>query len=75
MVFLWSLSDSKSPQVYSNILSIVADLSNALVWKVSTWTFISMSFSLFSNPSVTIPRQPVLNRINVTLMGFFSVPK
>ena len=36
MVFHWSLSDSKSPQVSRTRLRILAVLSNAVVWIVST---------------------------------------
>ena len=36
MVFHWSLSDSKSPQVSRTLLNIMADLNNAVVWTVST---------------------------------------
>ena len=32
MVFHWSLSDSKFPQVSRTLLSILADLNNAVVW-------------------------------------------
>ena len=32
MVFHWSLSDNKSPQVSRTLLGIPADLSNAIVW-------------------------------------------
>ena len=35
MVFRWSLSDSKSPQVSRTLLSILAILSNVVVWMVS----------------------------------------
>ena len=35
MVFHWSLSDSKSPQVSRTLLSILADLNNAVVWMIS----------------------------------------
>ena len=35
MVFHWSLSDSKSPQVFRTLLCILADLNNAVVWPVS----------------------------------------
>ncbi len=41
--FHWRLSDSKSPQVSRNLLSILVDLNNALVWKVSARTPISKS--------------------------------
>ena len=46
MLSLWSLSDSKSPQVSRTLLSILADLSNAVVWIVSTCLLISK----FSSP-------------------------
>ena len=36
MVFHWSLSDSKSPYVSRTLLSILADLNDAIVWMVST---------------------------------------
>ena len=36
MVFHWSLSDSKSPQVSRTRLRILAVLSNAVIWIVST---------------------------------------
>ena len=35
MVFHWILSDSKSPQVSKTFLTILADLSNVVVWMVS----------------------------------------
>ena len=36
MVSYWSLSEGKSPQVFRNLLSILDDLNNAIVWMVST---------------------------------------
>ena len=36
MVFHWSLSDSKSPQVSRTLFNILAVLNNAVVWMVST---------------------------------------
>ena len=54
MVFHWSLSDSKSPQVSRTLLSILAVLNNAVVWMVSTRPPISKSSSPFSNPLVTV---------------------
>ena len=47
--FQWSLSDSKSPQVSKDFLSIQAGLSNVLVWMVSILPLISNSSCLFSN--------------------------
>ena len=34
MVFHWSLSDNKSPQVSRTLLNILTDLNNAVVWVV-----------------------------------------
>ena len=36
MVFHWTLSDSKSPQVSRILLSILTVLNNVVVWMVST---------------------------------------
>ena len=46
MVFRWSLSDSRSSQVFRSLLSILADLNNAVVWMVSIRPLISK----FSTP-------------------------
>ena len=74
MVFHWSLSDSQSPQVSRTLLSIVADLNNAVVWIVSTRPVISKSSSPFTNPLVTVLRVPVTIGIIVTFMfhSFFN---
>ena len=86
MVFHWSLSDSKSPQVSRTLLSILAVLSNAVVWMVSTRPPTSKSSSPFSNPKgllkgledleVTVPNAPITIGIIVTCMfhSFFSIP-
>ena len=58
MVFYWSLSDSKSPQFSRTLLSILAVLSNVVVWMVSTRLPTSKSSSPFSNPLVTVPNAP-----------------
>ena len=55
MVFHWSLSDSKSPQVSGTHLGIWAVLNNAVVWMVSTLPPTSKSSSTSNNPLVTIP--------------------
>ena len=70
MVFHWSLSDSKSPQV-SRIL-----LNNAVVWMVSTRLPTSKSSSPFYNPLVTVPKAPITIGIIVTCMfhSFFQFP-
>ena len=74
MVFHWSLSDNKSPQVSSILLSILAVLNNVVVWKVSTRPTTSKSSSPFSNPLVTVPNAPITIGIIVTCMfrSFFN---
>ena len=76
MVFHWSLSDSKSPQVSRTLLSILAVLNNAIVWMVSTRPQTSKSSSPFSNPLVTVPNAPITVGIIVTCMfhSFFQFP-
>ena len=49
MVFHWSLSDNKSPQVSRTRLSIQVDHNNVIVWMVSTRPLISKSSSPFTN--------------------------
>ena len=74
MVFHWSLSDSKSPQVSRTLLSILVVLNNAVVWMVSTRPPNSKSSSPFSNPLVTVPNAPITIVIIVTCMfhSFFN---
>ena len=74
MVFYWSLSDSKSPQVSRTLLSILAVLNNAVIWMVSTRPPIFMSSNPFSNPLVTFPNRPITIGIIVTCMfhSFFN---
>ena len=77
MVFHWSLSESKSPQVSKSRLRILAVLNNTVVLMVSTRPPTSKSFSLFNNPLVTVPNAPITIGIIVTSMFhyFFSVLK
>ena len=74
MVFYWSLSDSKSPQVSKTFFSVLADLNNAIVWTVSTRLVISKFSSLCINPLVTVPIAPTTIGINVIFMfhSFFN---
>ena len=74
MVFHWSLSDSKSPQVSRTLLSIQAVLNNVEVRKVSTHSPTSKSSSPFNNPLVTVPKAPIMIGIIVTFMfhNFFN---
>ena len=68
MVFHWSLSDSKSPQVSRTLLSILAVLNNVVVCMVSTRPPISKFSSPFSNPLVTVPNAPITIGIIATCM-------
>ena len=74
MVFHSSLSDSKSPQVSRTRLSILAVLSNAAVWIVSTRPITSKSSRPFDNPLVTVPNAPITIGTIVTFMfhSFFN---
>ena len=55
MVFHFSLCGSKSPRVSRIPLSILADLNNAVVWMISSRTFISKSSGPFINPLIILP--------------------
>ena len=68
MVFHWRLNDSESSQVSRNRLSILAVISNAPVWMVSTRPPNSKSSSPFNNPLVTVPKAPITIGIIVTFM-------
>ena len=74
MVFHWSLSNRKSPQVCRTFLCILAVLNNAVVYMVSTRPPTSKSSSPFSNPLVTVPNAPITISIIVTCMfhSFFN---
>ena len=68
MVFHWSLSDSKSPQVSRTLLTILAVLNNAVVWIVSTRPPTSNFSSPFSHPLVIVPNAPITISTIVTCM-------
>ena len=68
MVFHWSFSDSKSPRVSRTCLRILAVLSNAIVWIVSTRPPTSKSSRPFNNPLVIVPNAPITNGTIVTFM-------
>ena len=53
--------------IFRTILSILADLNNALVWMVSTRLLISKSFSPCTNPLGSIPSVPITISINIPL--------
>ena len=70
MVFHWSLGDRKSPQVSRNLLSILADLNNAVVGMVFTRPLISEYSRPLINPLLTVPRAPITIGINFTFMFY-----
>ena len=74
MVSHWSLSDSKSPQVSRTRLRILAVLSNAVVWIVSTRPPTSKSSMPFNNLLVIVPKAPITIDTIVTFMfhSFFN---
>ena len=74
MVFHWSLSDSKSPQVSRTRLRILTVLSNAVIWIVSTRPPTSKSSRPFNNPLVIVPKAPITISTIVTFMfhSFFN---
>ena len=74
MVFHWSLSESKSPQFTRTCLRILAVLSNAVVWTVSTRPPTSKSSRPFNNPLVFVPKAPNTTDTIFTFMfhSFFN---
>ena len=68
MVFHWSLSDSKCPQVSRTLLSILAVFNNAVVWMVSTRPPTSKSSRPFNNHLITEPKAPITIGTIVTFM-------
>ena len=70
MIFHWSLSENKSPQVSRTLLGILADLNNVVIWIVSTRPLISMSSSPFIDPLVIVSRAPTT--IFFTSCEFFT---
>ena len=74
IVFHRSLNDSKSPQASRTLLSIPADLNNAVICMVFTGPLIFKSSSPFINPLMTVPSAPITIRITVTfIFHSFSV--
>ena len=75
MVSHWSLSDSKSPQVSRTLLSILADITEAVVRIVSTRPVISKSSSPFTNSLVTVPSAAIKwYHCHFHVLQFFSIP-
>ena len=72
IVFFWSLSDSNSPQVSRTLHSTLADLNNAVVWKIFTRSLISKSSSPCTNPLVTVPTSliTISTKVEVLILLF-----
>ena len=68
MIFLWILSDTKSPQVSRTLLSILVVLNNIVVWMVYTRPPTSKSTSPFSNPLLTVQIAPITIGMIVTFI-------
>ena len=68
MVFHWSLSDSKSPQVSRTRLRNLTVLSPAVIWMVSTRPPTSKFSRPFNKPLVIVPRAPITTGTIVTFM-------
>ena len=72
--FHWSLGDSKSPQISRSRLKILAVLSNAVVWIVSTRPPPFKSSRPFNNPLVIVLNAPITIGTIVTFLfhSFFN---
>ena len=68
MIFHWSLNDSKSPQVFRTLLSILTDLNNTVVWMVSARSPISNSSSPLNKYLGIIPSAPLTIGTTVIFM-------
>ena len=68
MVFHRSLSDSMSLQVSRTLLSILANLNNAIVWMVSPCPLISKSSSPFTKPLRIVPSASIKITPTITFM-------
>ena len=68
MVFPWSLSDYKSPQISMKLLSSLADFNNNECWMVSALPLIAKSSSPFTKPLGIVLRILITIVITVTFM-------
>ena len=64
----WSLNKSKCPQVSRTLLSILADVYNAVVWMVSTCPVLSNSSCSFGTTLCTVPSAHIITCFTVTFM-------
>ena len=68
ILFFASLSNSKFPQVPRTLLSILADLNNAVVWMVLICPRISNLSSSLSKPFWIVPNAPITIGITITFI-------
>ena len=74
MVFHWSLEWQQVSSSLQDSSLFMADLSNVVVWSVSTRPFIFKSTSPFINPLVTVPRAVIIGKNVIFMFHSFSVP-
>ena len=67
--FFTPMTNRRSPQLSRTLLSILADLNNAVFWMVSTRPLISKSSSPCTNPLVIVPTTPI--KIGFTVIFMF----
>ena len=74
MFFHWRMSDSKSPLVFRNLLSILPDLDSSIVWMVLNVPLIYNFSNIFPRLWETFPSIPVTIGITLALLlhRFFS---
>ena len=68
MVFYWSPSDNKSPQVFNTLLSILANFNNAAFWTVSACALIQTPLAPLPGLWGSIPSATNTTGITVTFM-------
>ena len=71
MVFHWILSDSKSLQVSRTCLSILANLSNAIIFDGLGMSSNFQFFQSLTKPLGTVPSAPVITIITFIFHNLF----
>ena len=71
MIFHWKLSDCKTPKIYPTLLNILADLKNAVLWMVTTFSLIPNSFNFFTNPLESVLSAPIETEVSLMLLSLF----
>ena len=71
MVFHWSLSDGRSPRVSRTLPSILADLNNLVVLRISSRPLLSKSSSPWTNSLGIAPIAPITNGITSLSCSMF----